>query len=925
MNSGDPNRDDSLPDLSSDGVESTKDSRTEVSAKERKQIGPYKILQKIAEGGMGAVYMAQQNEPIKRRVALKLIKAGRDTEQIIARFDAERQALAMMDHANIARIFDAGTTEEGSPYFVMELVNGVPLTEYCDRNKLSIRERLELFVPVCKAVQHAHTKGIIHRDLKPSNVLVALYDGVAVPKVIDFGLAKATEHQLALTDKTMFTEFGQIVGTIQYMSPEQAEMNQLDIDTRTDVYSLGVMLYELLTGSTPLDEQTMKEQALLKVLELIREKEPPRPSTRLSSIGESATSVSRQRKIATSKLQQILKGELDWIVMKALDKDRTRRYETANRFADDIQRFLEDREVLARPPSRWYRLSKFVKKNVAAVATAALFAAVLVAATAVSINYAIIANSQTVEAKKQRLRAEREKDGQKKVTRLFTNVLDAGDPVFGMLSSKYGGTLGRAASMEEVVRRVATDELAEKSELVDVPVVRGQLISTLGDILLSYGDVRQSLALFQKADEIFRQEGVSSGAELARNEMGLGTCNYLLGNLKPSESQLESAQALAEEIRATDSGDADVTRVSAFASFMLAAVRIEYEDFDAADKHLQQTSRLCEPGESETLTLLGSFAKLFSNVVVLYRGAVEGADLSSMIPALASMLESIERGGTLFEPFQGILNAEMLAIAGADPTPAYQALHKKLTAAVGEGHFLTALSLYALAETGRRYKKFDDTTKRYEELITLVEKRLGRDNSRLSMVLHNYGRFLFNHWRESDRSEEAHLLKARELFDEAVQSRRKHFGGHPLTAGSLHYLARVEANLKDYEKALDYHRQAFEIRKSQGPVSRLVSGALYRIAGTLRNLERHTEAAEIAREMLEVDSQLLAKETITKAELGFRQDYATRIFADAGIDQKEIQALLEQSLTNLKTESKRFSSVIKQAEERLKAMQKGEE
>ncbi|MCP4513349.1 MAG: serine/threonine protein kinase, partial [Fuerstiella sp.] len=230
---------------------------TNPSRKPSVQIGPYKLLQKIAEGGMGAVYMAEQKEPIRRRVAVKVIKVGANSDQIIARFEAERQALAMMEHPNIARIFDGGSTDEGWPYFVMELVKGIPLTEYCDNNRLSIRERLELFVPVCKAVQHAHLKGIIHRDLKPSNVLVALNDGIPVPKVIDFGLAKATEHQTKLTDKTMFTEFGQVVGTLQYMSPEQAEMNQLDVDTRTDVYSLGVMLYELLTGSTPLDRATL--------------------------------------------------------------------------------------------------------------------------------------------------------------------------------------------------------------------------------------------------------------------------------------------------------------------------------------------------------------------------------------------------------------------------------------------------------------------------------------------------------------------------------------------------------------------------------------------------------------------------------------------------------------------------------------------
>jgi serine/threonine protein kinase len=305
-----------------------------------KWIGPYKLLQPIGEGGMGTVWMAEQEKPVRRRVALKLIKGAMADKQVIARFEAERQALAMMDHPNISRVLDAGTTETGNPYFVMELVNGIPINEYCDRHKLTPDQRLKLFVPVCKAVQHAHQKGIIHRDLKPDNVLVHLSDGEPLAKVIDFGLAKALQHQTKLTDKTMFTEFGQVVGTLLYMSPEQATMDAMQVDTRSDIYSLGVMLYELLSGSTPVDKETLKNNALLQVLEVIREQEPLKPSHRLSSSHDTLTSISERRQTKPSKLKKVLRGELDWIVMKALEKDRTRRYETASELAKDIVSFL---------------------------------------------------------------------------------------------------------------------------------------------------------------------------------------------------------------------------------------------------------------------------------------------------------------------------------------------------------------------------------------------------------------------------------------------------------------------------------------------------------------------------------------------------------------------------------------------------------
>jgi serine/threonine protein kinase/Flp pilus assembly protein TadD len=330
-------------------------------------IGPYKLLQQIGEGGMGVVYMAEQLEPVKRRVALKIIKPGMDTRQVIARFEAERQALALMDHVNIARVLDAGTTEQGRPYFVMELVHGMPITKYCDDSRLTPRQRLELFVPICPAIQHAHQKGIIHRDIKPSNVMVTLYDGQPVPKVIDFGVAKATEQKL--TERTLFTQYGTMVGTLEYMSPEQAEMSALGVDTRSDIYSLGVLLYELLTGNTPLTHLRMKEAAYGEILRMIKEDEPPKPSTRLSDSGEALASISANRHTEPAKLTKLVRGELDWIVMKTLEKDRNRRYETANGFAMDVQRYLDDEPVQASPASVAYRFRKFARRNKRAIAT----------------------------------------------------------------------------------------------------------------------------------------------------------------------------------------------------------------------------------------------------------------------------------------------------------------------------------------------------------------------------------------------------------------------------------------------------------------------------------------------------------------------------------------------------------------------------
>ena len=358
-------------------------------------IGPYRLMEQIGEGGFGLVFVAEQQQPVRRKVALKVVKPGMDTREVVARFEAERQALAMMDHPNIASVLSAGTTQSGRPYFVMELVRGVPITNFCDEQQLSLRSRLELFMKVCNAVQHAHQKGVIHRDIKPSNVLVTLHDETAVPKVIDFGVAKALGQNL--TDKTIYTRFTAMIGTPLYMSPEQAEMSGLDVDTRSDIYSLGVLLYELLTGSTPFERERFNSVGLDEVRRIIREENPPKPSTRVTTLAATPTTMVVDRKRDSRELSSAIRGDLDWIVMKTLEKDRGRRYESASELADDVRRFLAQQPIEARPPSQFYQLQKFARRNKAGIVTVSLIAAAMIFGTAISFWQASVAYSERNE------------------------------------------------------------------------------------------------------------------------------------------------------------------------------------------------------------------------------------------------------------------------------------------------------------------------------------------------------------------------------------------------------------------------------------------------------------------------------------------------------------------------------------------------
>ena len=471
----------------------TKDRIGEIPGR---QIGPYKLLEEIGEGGFGKVFMAEQRQPVRRMVALKIIKPGMDTRQVIARFESERQALALMSHPNIAQIIDGGETASGLPYFVMELVRGVPITEFCDKNHSTTEERLRLFVSVCQAIQHAHHKGVIHRDIKPSNVMITLNDGMPVVKIIDFGVAKATEQRL--TEKTLFTSYGQMIGTPAYMSPEQASMSLFDVDTRSDIYSLGVLLYELLTGTTPIEAARLREAGFAEIQRLIRDVEPPRPSSRLSSLGDSATLVADNRATDPERLCRLLSGDLDWIVMKALEKDPNRRYRSPGNFADDVERYLRGEAILARPTSTAYRIAKFAARNRVAVVAAVAVAISLLVGTALATWQAtrareaelaaLLARDNAAEQLRQAKRSEARANA---VLKFFQDkVLAAARP-----KGQEGG-LSRDATVREALDR-AEPEIA--AAFAGEPLVEASIRNALGVSYWYLGDQEKALEQQERA------------------------------------------------------------------------------------------------------------------------------------------------------------------------------------------------------------------------------------------------------------------------------------------------------------------------------------------------------------------------------------------------------------------------------------------
>jgi len=483
------------------------------------RIGRYKLLQLIGEGGFGAVYMAEQEEPVHRKVAVKIIKLGMDTKQVIARFEAERQALALMEHPHIARVFDAGATETGRPYFVMELVRGTPITEFCDHQRLNTPERLRLFVQVCQAVQHAHQKGIIHRDIKPGNVLVTMHDDRPVPKVIDFGIAKATSQRL--TERTLFTEFRQFIGTPEYMSPDQAEVRGLDVDTRTDVYSLGVLLYVLLTGTTPVDGRTLRGAEVGELRRMIREVEPPRPSARLHTLSrtEQGSRIAGRRQCEPAALSRLLHGDLDWIVMKALEKDRTRRYQTVHELAEDIERHLRHEPVSAGPPSLRYRLVKFVRRNRVAVVTSASVLATLVGGLVTTTYFYIAAARERDTARAAQARADSEAQRSERIADVLQDLF---------VSTSPDQALERDVDVEQGLAAALTAFGPDDAAVA----------ATLGSRALqlrSAGDREGAERLYREALRIWREQSGPSDLNVAATLRELGSLQATKGDLQAAE------------------------------------------------------------------------------------------------------------------------------------------------------------------------------------------------------------------------------------------------------------------------------------------------------------------------------------------------------------------------------------------------------
>jgi eukaryotic-like serine/threonine-protein kinase len=694
------------------------------------RIGPYRILQVLAQGGMGLVYVAEQSEPVRRRVALKVIKAGMDTHEVVARFEAERQALAVMDHPYIAKVLDGGATPDGRPYFVMELVKGIPITDYCDLHKLRTRERLRIFIDVCHAVQHAHQKGVVHRDIKPSNVLVMLQDGTPAPKVIDFGIAKALSQ--SLTDHTLVTQVGQAMGTPAYMSPEQADPSALDVDTRTDVYSMGVLLYELLVGRLPLDPSELGLPVFMARLAQ-RDTNLSAPSVKLGTLGSVASSISLNRRSDLRELRRELKGDLDWIVMKAMDPDRNRRYDTINGLAMDLERFLRSEPVVARPPSTAYRVSRFARRNrVAVTAGAVVMVSLLIGLTVVA---ASLVRTTRAEAL-----ARQEAETARQVAALLTGLFQVSDP---------GEARGNSITAREILDRGA-ERL--RSELTDQPVVQAQMLYTIGNVYRELGLFEQARPLLEQSMEIRRRLFAPDDSTVLAGMMSLG-------RLAQQQGRFDVADSLYRDVLSTADGNAASRSVDvAMVLSSLGGMYVTRGRYAEAESLLTRAVALRTERDTSDHT---DFARLLRNLGAAYLAQGQLAEAEPVFLRVLAMSQRLQGadhpdvGRTLSN-----LGVVYYGLAQYDKAEQYYVqAEQNLTTSLGADHPNIASMNINLGETAWRRGQLSEAETRLRRALDILSRRV--EPTHPSVGTAEYA--LANVLRDAGRSVEADAAYRRAL------------------------------------------------------------------------------------------------------------------------------------------------------------------
>ncbi len=764
------------------------------------QIGPYKLLEQIGEGGMGVVYVAEQSEPIRRRVALKIIKPGMDSRQVIVRFEAERQTLAIMDHPNIAKVLDAGTTEAGLPYFVMELVKGTPITEFCDAQKLTTRERLKLFAALCQAVQHAHQKGIIHRDIKPSNVLVEVHDVVPVPKVIDFGVAKAMGQQLS--ERTLHTGFAQMIGTPLYMSPEQAGQSSIDIDTRSDIYSLGVLLYQLLTGTTPFDKETLTKAGYDEMRRMIREVDLPLPSARISTLQAQALStVSDSRKIEPRKLSQQLRGELDWIVMKALEKDRSRRYESASAFAADVQRYLNDDPVLACPPSASYRFRKSARRNKAALTTTALVAVALVIGAGGSVWQALRATQaeqNAVDAWEQesqrRQQIEQQSNRAKAAEQLAKSNEQRAREEKSKAEESQADTLAFSEFLVDDVLAVARPEGVQGGLGVDVTVARALEAAEVklaerfagrplaeAAVCDAIGKTWRNLAKYEQAERHLRRAVELRERLLAPNDPATLSSRNSLGILLSDMERHKEAISILEEILETRKVTLGPDHRDTL--HVMSSLGLAYSEAGQVEQGLTQLEQALEGQRAQLGPDHPDTFRTINNLAVAY---LRAGELERALPLLEEALKtSRENFGTDHPTTLVIMTNIARAFSDSgDPQRALPLLEETLTwqkVKHGDAHPRTLATMKNLGDVYAILGRPADAESIFLEALAGARRQLSPDHPALHNCLHVLARF---YWKMGRPKESV------PLWEEVLRCRKENLGeDDPLTVNTAFNLA----------------------------------------------------------------------------------------------------------------------------------------